>query len=171
MPPTIWVLSGGLSQGDFESPSAPWLKLLADRFDLQTGSLSLSCQKTVDIMRPTVKVTTHLPPVDASSESGRPLNLDKAIELAVKRASEITNKQKSPQRTFLPDDNEWEPLSCPVKVDLSAQRRFSVSRLNGQIQSISDEPTSFTLQMKIKLMFNPQRNPLVWIWGFSYTAL
>ncbi len=105
-------------------------------------------------------MTTHLSPVDVSSESGRPLNLDKAIEHALKCASEIKNQQKSPQRTFLPDDNEGEPLSCPVKVDLSAQRRFSVSRLNGQIQSISDEPaSSFTFADEDQADVQPVAQP------------
>ncbi len=49
------VLSGGLSPKDFESPSAPWLKLLAERFDLKTGQFIAQLPKDSRYHRPRLK--------------------------------------------------------------------------------------------------------------------
>ncbi len=132
------ILSGGLSPRDFESPTAPWLKLLSERFDLQTGLFIAQLPGDRRYRAPVVKVTTNLPAVDITPEAARPLNLDEAIEHALERADIIKNQR---QAASLPND-KWHTLSCPVVVDLSAQRRFSVSRLNGQIQWTSDESAS-----------------------------
>ena len=139
------VLSGGLSAKDFEAPTAPWIKLLKDRFDLETGRLVAALPKQEGYHSPAVKVTTELPPIDAPVRASHHLNLEIAITRAVTLADELKTQSAPSTASLSAIRNEVYQLARPVPVDLSAQRRFSVSRLSGQLQAIVEQPSSSLL--------------------------
>jgi ATP-dependent helicase/nuclease subunit A len=135
------VLSGGLFERDFESPSAPWIKLLAERFDLRTGKFIASLPKDERYHTPVVKVTTELPPVNRTSEPSHRQNLEQAVNRVLELAAQMKQQSMASKAAHSHNGDGFHRLAEPIAVDLAAQRRFSVSRLNGQLQAIEDEST------------------------------
>ena len=104
---------------DLEKPKSDWLKFLAGRFDLQTGEC-LS-QPPAGIRVPAVTVTVEEPSSDRKSvgkASG--VNLEKLLKKAEQQAK--AGKGRIPASVE------------PIPVDHAAQKRFSFSRLSGQLK-------------------------------------
>ena len=124
------VLSAGTFPEELESPSAPWLKLLAERFDLQTGKCVVKLPAGFET--PEVKVINSAPETESSTQSGRGrCDLDRAIDQVIAMAKATTG----------PIDAAFDRLAEPVPADLSQQRRFSVSRLNGELRLKPEVPS------------------------------
>jgi ATP-dependent helicase/nuclease subunit A len=132
------VLSSGMFEKDIETPSAPWTKLLAERFNLKTGQFIASLPKSEAYHPPAVKVTTEAPLTDAPIGTSHTWhNLDEAINRAVELA---THETRIPTE-WRDNADRFDRLANPVVVDLAAQRRFSVTQLNGHLQSFDDFST------------------------------
>jgi ATP-dependent helicase/nuclease subunit A len=122
------VLSAGTFEDELEKPTAPWISLLAERFDLKTGA----CTATLpdDCTRPSVKVVTDVPKPKLSADRNDNTRLGRSIEQALALA-----KQRK-------GTNRFDSLVAPTPIDHSAQIRFSISRLNGlvmpELQSDTD---------------------------------
>jgi ATP-dependent helicase/nuclease subunit A len=132
------VLSGGLFHQELESPSTTWLKLLGERFDLQTGECRAKLPREEVFQRPGVKMTTVAPPVErAGGEKSSRHGLDEAIE----RVLSIVPQRDAEES----DSDRYQKLANPVAVDRAARRRFSVSRLSGELDLIEDVATTMSL--------------------------
>ena len=119
------ILSSSLE--GYEKPKSDWMKLLGERFDLETGQLREELPPDYDA--PSVRVvpephTDHKP---AGKSRGPDLLqlLEEAHELA------------ADGRAVVPPEVE------PVPVDHAARRQFSFSRLSGQIVSSEAPPRQF----------------------------
>ena len=132
------VLSGGLFHQELESPSTTWLKLLGERFDLQTGKCRAKLPREDVFQTPGVKVTTVAPPVErVGGEKSSRHGLVEAIEGVLSIV---------PQRDAQDSDSDrYQDLANPVPVDRAARRRFSVSRLSGELDLIEDTATTMPL--------------------------
>jgi ATP-dependent helicase/nuclease subunit A len=108
------ILSSSL-QG-FEKTNGPWLKLLAERFDLQTGRLAVKLPK--GYAAPRVRVVRRQP-VTAT----RPQSPYTRVELG-KVVDEIEELAAAGRAIST-------PLVDVAPVDHAARRRFSISRLSG----------------------------------------
>jgi ATP-dependent helicase/nuclease subunit A len=98
-----------------------WIKLLEDRFDLQTGELRASLPKGYP--PPRVRVITEAPKVDGSIGSRRrPPDISRIIEKA------------SQKPASLPKDAAV--LAAPLGPTYSLARQFSLSRLTGQLHPV-----------------------------------
>jgi ATP-dependent helicase/nuclease subunit A len=133
------VLSGGVF--NWENPSGPWTKLLADHFDLQTGKCLATLPKGSEA--PELKVTTEPPPTEFSTVSVSRCDLEQETERALQLAKEPA----------IGDDST--SLAQPLAVDAAARRRFSVSQLCGELQP-ADDVAPFVM-----LDENDQAPPLV----------
>ncbi len=122
------ALSAGTFLDELEKPTAPWLKLLSERFDLQTGA----CRTTLPdgYATPAAKITTDAPTTSRPSVAS-PTQGD--LEQALDKAAKLSRNQSVPEV-----DDPWSRFAEPVLADPSAQRRFSVSRLNGELRLKSD---------------------------------
>jgi ATP-dependent helicase/nuclease subunit A len=120
------VLSSGVSQKELQSPSAPWLKQLAERFDLITGRLTVSLPDGDAFAQPAVKLTTM--PAPGESPAGGP-RLWHDLDAAIDRSIQIATGRNGESAV----DNVHERLLAPIAVDGAARRRFSVSRLSGEL--------------------------------------
>jgi ATP-dependent helicase/nuclease subunit A len=117
------VLSSGVF--DIHAPSSPWMKLLAERFDLETGHCSATLPK--GYAAPQVKVTLTPPETDAPSQGAHTWHdLDKKLAHVVELAAKSTRK------------NNFNQLAAEIGVDGTARRRFSVSRLSGVLQAAEE---------------------------------
>ncbi len=125
------VLSSGIFPGDLDAPTAPWMKLLAERFDLQTGR----CIATLPVEHPVpiVKITTRRP------ESARLLanaTAKRGLDALLEMADAISRTQFDELGGSSTGLNQR--LAEPVLVDRASRRRFSVSRLTGKLQALAD---------------------------------
>ncbi len=115
------LLSSGVN--DLEKPSGPWLKRLAESFDLREGKLlsdrSGDANRSIDVN--VVSPTTDRP---FSSGAKRP-PLPKLLEQAKMQAG----GQAEIQTKVSPESK----AAALLEVDPSWRRRFSVTRLSGQI--------------------------------------
>jgi ATP-dependent exoDNAse (exonuclease V) beta subunit len=97
---------------------------LADHFDLQSGQclvpLPKECQSSV------VRITTEPPPTTFATQSTSRGDLDREVQRAVK----LVEDGKCSDNSF--------GLAQPLHVDSGARRRFSISRLSGELRP-SDE--------------------------------
>jgi ATP-dependent exoDNAse (exonuclease V) beta subunit len=116
---------------------------------LQTGHFIASLPKAEAYHLPAVKVTTELPPTDAPANPSHSWNnldqaLSRALELAKDPTKQPVNSQAGNQAEFSANGTGFHRLAAPVAADLAGQRRFSVSRLSGQLQSVAEQsaPTS-----------------------------
>ncbi len=132
------VLSGGLFHQELESPSTTWLKLLGERFDLQTGKYHAKLPREDLFQTPDVKVITVAPPVErAGGEKSSRHGLDEAIESVLSIVPRRETHESASDR--------YQKLAKPVAVDRAARRRFSVSRLSGELDLIEDTATTTPL--------------------------
>ena len=128
------VLSGGIFDSDFESPSAPWLKLLAERFDLRTGRCSAVLPSDDAFQIPEVKVTAELPAVASAAAESAQCDLAQAVDGVLSVVRQLHDSKPESQRRRI--------LSDPVGIDFAARRRFSVSRLNGELEIVEETATT-----------------------------
>jgi ATP-dependent helicase/nuclease subunit A len=149
------VLSGGMFKTDFESPSAPWIKLLAERFDLESGRFIASLPIDERSHLPVVKVTSDLPPSRLGSPSSHRQDLDQTIGHALELAAELKEQSAVAKSADVCHRDGFYDLAKPVSVDLAAQRRFSVSRLNGHLQSANEESISTFMFAEADQTSNP----------------
>ncbi|HZZ29247.1 MAG TPA: UvrD-helicase domain-containing protein [Pirellulales bacterium] len=130
------VLSGGMNEPSLQSPQGEWAKFVAQRFDLQTGTFCGTLPDTGEYKIPQVKVTTMLPPNAAAIPKKHAWrDLDKLLNRALEMAA-------VPVSSGMPDSNAC--LALPVQIDFAAQRRFSVSRLNGLLEPVEEQATALT---------------------------
>src|SRR5262249_32843991 len=130
------ILSGGLFDGDFESPKSPWLRLLSERFNLQSGDFCASLPADAVYHQPAVKASVQDPPTDSCNQSRHTrLDLNATLTNAVELAEKIAASSPCEQNDSTFDDR-W---VAPISADRAEQHRFSVSRLSGQLQSISEQ--------------------------------
>lgn len=123
------VLSSGVF--DIHSPTSPWMKLLASRFDLETGRCSATLPDGYPV--PGVKVSLEPPELDAVSQAAHTWNdLDTKLKQVVKKAAEISTgaKRRTSQNAL--------DLSGSISIDHAARQRFSVSRLSGVLQQAEE---------------------------------
>jgi ATP-dependent helicase/nuclease subunit A len=114
------VLSSGIF--DLHAPSSPWMKLLAERFDLESGRCLATLPK--GYAEPAAKVTDEPPETDVPLQAAHTWHdLDKKIAQVVELAGTITPRSEAGN------------LASTLEPDLTARRRFSVSRLSGVLQS------------------------------------
>ncbi len=118
------VLSGGVF--DLQNPSAPWTRLLAEHFDLQSGKCLAQLPK--GWRSPVIKVTRDVPRTEHSAQSASHSDLDRETDRALSMA-------EGPAITGHADR-----LVETVPVDAAARRRFSVSRLSGELRPADDVP-------------------------------
>ena len=107
---------------DYEKPRSDWTKLLAKRFDLATGALTGDLPDGYEM--PVVRVVPE--PQDDKAPAGRWHGPDllKLLDEAHRLAAE--------GRAAVPHEVN------PIPVDHAARRRFSVSRLSGQLMALDD---------------------------------
>ncbi len=107
---------------DLAKPQSDWMRLLGKRFDLASGQFRGSLPEDYEF--PEVRVTTSPPKVDqktAGKSQGK--QLGKLLEKTRKLAAAGTGDLPETMR--------------PIAVDLQSRRRFSFSRLSGQLTSVS----------------------------------
>ena len=92
------VLSGGVFNSDFESPSAPWLKLLAERFDLRTGRCSATLPSDDAFQIPEVKVTAEVPAVASAAAESAQCDLAQAVDGVLSVARQLHDSKPESQR-------------------------------------------------------------------------
>ncbi len=111
------ILSSGVSQlGEADSP---WLRLLARRFDLHTGTCVASLPRGFET--PQVRVITSEPPISERQQQRRRPNL----EAVIAQAEALSAKSVAAP-----------PASIrPIAIDAAARREFSFSRLNGTLHA------------------------------------
>ncbi|MCC7086503.1 MAG: UvrD-helicase domain-containing protein [Pirellulales bacterium] len=116
------VLSSGVF--DLQAPSSPWMKLLAERFDLENGH----CLAILPdgYAQPEVKVhqTPEIEPPPTWDRQWRDLD-QRLTEVAM-----LATKQ--------PARDRGDQLAERIAVDFSSRRRFSVSRLSGILEATED---------------------------------
>ncbi|MGI9458311.1 MAG: 3'-5' exonuclease [Aeoliella sp.] len=106
------MLSSGVN--DLGKPAGPWLKTLAESFDLASGEPTST---TTVGAQPQVLANIVAPTAAPPFASAKRPNLLKLVEQAKRE----------------PTDYQTEALAAPLKVDPIWRRRFSVTRLSGQI--------------------------------------
>jgi ATP-dependent helicase/nuclease subunit A len=111
------ILSSSLEA--FDKPTSDWTKLIAERFDLQTGELLTNLPKSYE--PPTVRVTTD--PQTDHKPSGRSRGPD------LLRMLEDAHQLAADGRGIVP------ATIAPIPVDRAARRQFSFSRLSGKLVS------------------------------------
>jgi ATP-dependent helicase/nuclease subunit A len=132
------VLSGGLFHSELDSPSSPWLKLLAERFDLRTGQCRADLPRNDAYQAPAVKVSNDAPLVSsAAAESAPRCDLMQVIE-------DVRSLEKR-QGNLQSDTDSRHELFDPVPVDFASRRRFSVSSLNGQLEFVDETASTVPL--------------------------
>ncbi len=104
---------------DVSAPSGPWTELLATRFDLETGELLADLPEGYE--RPLVRVTVTEP------ECGRPHGERRA-------RPDWTAIVEAVRSQTARTDGATTKCVAPVPVDRQARRRFSFSRLSGEIE-------------------------------------
>lgn len=107
------ILSSGLGSLETDKLEGPWIRRLAETFDLETGEVVAPHGEVAPIVRAT---TAQAPPAKTSAK-GQSVNWLKQLEKA---------KQA-------PANPQLEQLAAPVVLGPEAKRRFSVTRLSGQI--------------------------------------
>jgi len=123
------ILSSGVSS--LNNPTSEWMKLLAQRFDLQDGSLRASLPGEYAV--PQVAVTTQRPPL-----KGRPASSSRGgnLEKLVRETQALISTEPGPLPASV----------APIPIDRAARRRFSFSRLTGNLTRAglpSAEPQGF----------------------------
>jgi ATP-dependent helicase/nuclease subunit A len=132
------VLSSGVSPKELQSPSGPWMKLLAERFDLMTGQLTVSLPDADGFGPPAVKVTMTAPSREVVSGSTRSWHdLDAGIDRAIQIATDSKRESTA--------SDAGQRFLTPIAVDCAARRRFSVSRLSGELQLDAAARATITL--------------------------
>lgn len=111
------LLSAGVKKLD--SPGSPWMQLLAERFDLQTGRFLGTLPPGYDPPGP-IRVTRQKPSAAAPQGASRRRPLVDMVEQAADLATSGT--VVIPQHTG------------PIVADPSARRQFSFSRLSGALE-------------------------------------
>jgi len=130
------ILSSSLD--DLQKPKSDWLKLLADRFDLRTGQCLQELPAGYGL--PQVRVITDEPEIERkltgkAHGGGLTEMVQNTIELAAEGKGEV-------------------PSSVgPVPCDASSRRRFSFSRLSGElvVQRPAGEPVEGDLKERTSL--------------------
>ena len=130
------VLSSGVFANDLAAPKAPWMKLLAERFDLESGELIGSLPKEEVYQRPRIRVTTKVPQTDGKSSAHDRQDLGSLLDGAIQLA-ESTTKLEAGRKQAAEDVRGR--LAERIEVDAAARRRFSVSRLSGELQSVRED--------------------------------
>ncbi len=121
------LLSSSLE--DIEKPSSDWLKFLANRFDLQTGQC-LTAPPT-GIHTPSILVTIEEP------DSGRK-SIGKSSGIDLEKLLEKTRQLAKA------DLGEVPPSVAAIPPDLASRKRFSFSRLSGQLKHHQQPTTAET---------------------------
>jgi ATP-dependent helicase/nuclease subunit A len=111
------VISAGTFEDELEKPSAPWISLLAERFDLKTGECTAMLPE--DWVRPAVRVVTDVPKGKKTGDDRGDSRLEESLREALQLAK--TGRVA----------NRFDELAAPKQVDRSSQIRFSISRLSG----------------------------------------
>lgn len=106
------LLSSGVNDLSHEKLEGAWIKRLAETFDLTSGELL-----TATAGGPQVRATVAAAPTASSSPQGSRVNWLQQLEKAAK----------------VPADPTVEQLAAPYVIGPAARRRFSVTRLSGQI--------------------------------------
>jgi ATP-dependent helicase/nuclease subunit A len=116
------ILSGGLKKLDAEN--GPWMELLSERFDVASGRCIASLPR--DHGAPRVRVLMAPPTVDIKRLAAHTrVDLDRIVREIEQAAAE--------------DDCRALLSAEPIPCDLSARRRFSVSRLTGTLDEAPTE--------------------------------
>ncbi|HEY2883198.1 MAG TPA: 3'-5' exonuclease, partial [Pirellulales bacterium] len=134
------AISSSLFPGEIDSSTAPWTQLLSERFNLQTGEFIATLPNEPNYFPPAVKVTTTLEGImgAADTSSGRH-NLEKLLARAVVNAhTEVKNRRSDLEPVKPAVELTIDTLAGPIGVDHAARRRFSVSRLSGQLEQTGD---------------------------------
>src|SRR5262249_52281802 len=129
------VLSSGMTERDFENTSTPWTKLLAERFDLETGRFVATLPNDKDYKTPHVKVTTELPATDSPTAAANPW---KDLDGAIDKALELVREYQAQGHERKSTASAPERLAEPILPDWAAPRRFSISRLNGHLHPLEE---------------------------------
>ena len=103
---------------DLEKPKSDWMKLIAQRFDLQTGKCLEAPPAGISI--PEITVTLEQPP-SSRKPHGRSTGAD--LEKMLSKTWQLVKNGKGK----IPAEVER------IEPDLTAQKRFSFSRLSGQL--------------------------------------
>ncbi|MGE0606640.1 MAG: UvrD-helicase domain-containing protein [Pirellulales bacterium] len=111
------ILSAGLKKLD--SPGSPWLRLLAERFDLETGAFLGVLPAGYDAPGP-IRVTRTEPPAGAVTTGTPRRSLREMVETANTLAR--VGAVPLPQHTG------------PLPLDAQARRQYSFSRLSGALE-------------------------------------
>jgi ATP-dependent helicase/nuclease subunit A len=135
------ILSSGVQRLD--KPDAPWMRLVARRFCLQTGRCLAALPD--DYTQPEVLVTRTEPPppADSGARRCRP-NLAELIERATHLAEQ--GEGRCPR------------FAASVPPDGSARRQFSFSRLHGALELI--QPALDSAEQDEHLAASPRIDPL-----------
>ena len=112
---------------NLEKPKSDWTKLLAEKFDLQSGKPLKSASASPS--QALVEVITELPPSERKlCGPPRGANLEKLIE----KTGELVEQGKG----TIPD------TVAAISPNVASQRRFSFSQLSGQLEIEFSEATS-----------------------------
>jgi len=111
---------------DLDRPKGDWLNLLGRRFDLSSGDLTAPLPEAY--MAPQIRVTRSEPAMDGPAESRRRVDLDQVVAETRELIASDT----------APSCDGWEPLP----VDIAARRRFSFSRLTGELAAAAPVSTT-----------------------------
>ncbi|WP_442481770.1 UvrD-helicase domain-containing protein [Aeoliella sp. SH292] len=101
---------------DIDNPKGPWLKRLAETFDLETGEL-LPSTSIDHQQRPRVAATIDKAPNAKPFAAGHSTDWLKTLEKAKREKRDVTTEQ----------------FASPITTSSTARRRYSVTRLSGQI--------------------------------------
>ncbi len=118
------ILSSSIE--DLEQPKSPWLKFLSNRFDLQTGQCKGEPPSGIHV--PSVLVTLEEPNTDRKS-------LSKSPGVDLKKLLEETHLLAKAGQGVVPES------VAAIPPDLSSRKRFSFSRLSGQLRR-EKQPTA-----------------------------
>ena len=115
------ILSSSIEE--LEKPQQDWMKLIAGRFDLGSGSLVGSLP--AGYQKPAVHATTVEPKQAAPAEASR-----QAVDLL-----QLVEKTRNQIRQASGGSGSTAPIATadPIAPDRGAQRRFSFSRLSGSL--------------------------------------
>jgi ATP-dependent helicase/nuclease subunit A len=118
------VLSGAPEK--FEDIKKPWLKLLADRFDLETGIVRGELPAGYEV--PQVRIT-RVAPATKRTRTGRPRGIQWEREL--EKVNQLCAASPKAESGVL-----------PVPPDLSARRQYSFSSLTGILERMTEASDS-----------------------------
>jgi len=140
------VLSSSIDDPD--KLQGPWIKLLAERFDLESGKLTAPLP--AGFHQPQVRVTTDCP-VD-SPRTGRKRTADWPKQVAKVRRRIQQGGLSLPAQVH------------PVGADPDARRRFSFSRLSGMLEELDLQFEKFTASGQVRDARPSSAQPAA-VWG------